>query len=160
VDLPVVLSIAGGIVGLVGGVAGLLSWLNQRKQTTILQGQLAVMREQLQSAKHQEGTATEWARKFDEAAEALSKISASRITTGPSTDIEAYGYVFKQDDLRRRIEIYLGRRKAWFYTFNPAILGKEQLQNPVVQQTIQDVLDTVAQFRKDHTDFARTLKLL
>ncbi len=62
VDLPVVLSIAGGIVGLVGGVAGLLSWLNQRKQTTILQGQLAVMREQLQSAKHQEGTATEWAR--------------------------------------------------------------------------------------------------
>jgi len=150
----------GGVVGLVGGVAGILSWLNQRKQTSVLQGQLEVMREQFQTVKHQEGTATEWARKFDEAAEALAKISPSRITTGPSTIFEGYSYIFKDEDLRRRIEIYLGRRKVWFHGFLPAILGKEQLHNPVIQQTIQEALDTVVQFKRDHTDFARALKLL
>jgi len=159
-DLSRFLTVIGGIVGLVGGIAGILSWLNQRKQTTVLQGQLEVMREQLHAAKHQEGTATEWARKFDEAAEALAKISPSRITTGPSTIFEAYNYIFRDDDLRRRIEIYLGGRRFWFHTFVPAILGKEHLHNPVIQQTIQDVLDTVAQFKRDHTDFARALKLL
>ncbi len=112
------------------------------------------------TTKEQEGAAIDWARKFDEAVEALAKISPNRITTGPSTIIEAYAYVFKDADLRRRIEIYLGRRTTWFHTFVPAILGKEQLQNPVLQQTIKDVLNTVAQFKRDHTDFARALKLL
>ncbi len=146
-DLRGIISIAGGIAGLVGGVAGFLSWLNQRKRTAIMQDQLNVMREQLRSAKHQEGSATEWARKFDEAAEALSKICSNTITTGPSTVVEAYRYVFKQDDLRRRIEIYLGRRKTWVHTFIPAILGREQLQNPVVQQTIQP--ERPHRFRQD-----------
>jgi len=159
-DFASLVALTGGVVGLVGGMAGILSWLNQRKQTAALQGQLAIMREQLQTTKQQEGAATDWARKFDEAVEVVAKISPNRITTGPSTVIEAYGYVFKDGDLRRRIEIYLGRRRTWFHTFIPAILGKEQLQNPVIQQTIKDVLDTVAQFKSDHTDFARTLKLL
>src|SRR5713226_2845274 len=137
-DLTSLVAFIGGVVGLIGGVAGILSWLNQRKQTAVLQGQLAVMQEQLQTTKQQEGAATDWARKFDEAVEALAKISPSTITTGPSIVIEAYAYVFKDADLRRRIEIYLGRRRTWFHTFIPAILGKEQLQNPVLQQTIKD----------------------
>ena len=50
-DLTSLVAFIGGVVGLIGGVAGILSWLNQRKQTTALQGQLAVMREQLQNHK-------------------------------------------------------------------------------------------------------------
>jgi hypothetical protein len=48
------------------------------------------MREQFQATKQQEGAATNWARKFDEAVEALVKISPNSITTGPSKFIEAY----------------------------------------------------------------------
>jgi hypothetical protein len=159
-DFSTFVAVTGGIVGLAGGIAGILSWFNQRKQTLVLQGQLEIMREQFRATRHQEGTATEWALKFDEAAEVLAKISPSVITTAPSTICEAYKYIFGDEDLRRRIEIYLGRRKFWFHTFLPAILGKEQLHNPVIQQTIQEVLDTVARFKSDHTDFARALKLL
>lgn len=159
-DFSSYVAVTGGAVGLAGGIAGILGWLNQRKQTAVLQGQLDVMREQLHAAKHQEGSAMEWARKLDEAGEALAKISPSRITTGPSTIFEAYNYVFNDSDLRRRIEVYLGHRRFWIHTFLPATLGKEQLQNPVVQQTIQEVLETVTQFKRDHPDFARALKLL
>jgi hypothetical protein len=74
--------------------------------------------------------------------------------------VEAYGYVFQDGDQRRRIQIYLGRRRILLHTFIPAVLSKEQLQNPVVQQTLTNVLDTVAQFKLEHTDFARTLKLI
>jgi hypothetical protein len=159
-DFSRFIAVIGGVVGLVGGFAGILSWLNQRKQTTALQGQLEVMREQLLTVKQLEGTAAEWAGKFDEAAKALIKISPSTIITAPSTATAAYGYIFQDDDLRRRIEIYLGRRRWFKSTFLPTTLGKEQLQNPVVQQTIQRVLDTVAEFKREHTDFARALKLL
>ena len=150
----------GGAVGLFGGAAGILSWLNQRKQTKVQEGQLEVMREQFEDAKRQAGTATEWARKFDEAADALIKISPRQITIGPSANREAFAFVFSDEDLRRRIQIYLGRRKIWFHKFMPAILGNEQLSNPVIQETIRDVLNAVAQFKRDHTDFARALKLL
>jgi hypothetical protein len=65
-DFRSLVALTGGVVGLVGGITGILSWLNQRKQTKALEGQLAVMREQLQATKQQEGAATDWALRFDE----------------------------------------------------------------------------------------------
>ena len=159
-DFQNFVAIIGGVVGLVGGLAGILSWHNQRKQNAILQGQLDVMQEQLQTVKRQEGTATEWAGKFDEAADALTKVSPGRVQTGQSTVLKAYEAIFESEDLRRRIESYLGSRKFFFHKFQPAALTREQLQNPVVQQTIQEVLDSVAKFNAEHTDFARALRLL
>jgi len=159
-DFQSFIAIIGGVVGLVGGFAGILSWYNQRRQNAILQGQLEVMREQLQTTKRQEGTVTEWASKFDEAAAALTKISPGSVQTGPNTVLVAYEAVFKSGDLRRRIESYLGTRTSWRHKFRPATLTSEQLQNPVVQQTIQDVLDSVEKFKTEHTDFARALRLL
>lgn len=159
-NFSTVVLLIGGVVGLVGGIAGILSWLNQREQTTVLQGQLEVMQEQFRTSTHQEGTAIAWAQKFDEAAEALMRTSPNRITTSPGSTTSAYKYIFKNEDLQRRIETYLGHRQILTNKFVPEILTKEQLQNPVVQHTIQDVLDAVAEFKRDHNDFARTLKLL
>jgi hypothetical protein len=155
-------AVIGGVVGLIGGICGILSWLNQRKQTAVLQGQLDVMQKQFQTVKRQEENATECAKKFDQATNALMKISPNNtLPAGPSgTIVDAYRYIFPNEDLRFRIETYLGRRKIFIHTFRPATLTNDQLQNPVVKQTIQDVLDIVELFKRDHTDFARALKLL
>jgi uncharacterized protein with von Willebrand factor type A (vWA) domain len=159
-DFQSLVTIIGGVVGLVGGLAGILSWHNQRKQNAILQGQLDVMQEQLQTVKRQEGTTTEWDSKFDEDADALTKISPGSVQTGQATVLKAYEAIFKSEDLRRRIEGYLGRRTHFLHKFQPAALTREQLQNPVVQRTIQEVLESVAKFKAEHTDFARALRLL
>jgi hypothetical protein len=130
---------------------GILNLLNQRKQTR-------VMEDQLQMFIRREGNVEEWARKYDEAVAPLTKVAAGTITTGPSTSTNAYQYIFSNDNLRSRIERYLGR-PTFFRGFRPTSPTKEQLLSPVIQETIQQVLETITVFRTEHTDYARALKL-
>ena len=152
--------VIGAIVGLVGGLCGILGFLNQRKQTAVMQDQLRAMNEQLITARLQEDNVTQWAKRFDEAVHVLAKVSPEFISKGPSTWVSAYLEVFPDADLRRRIDHYLGTRSTWKWKFRPAAISREQLQNIVVQKTISDVLDQAAKFKTEHTDFARALKLI
>ncbi len=157
---PTIAATIGGLVGFIGGICGILSWINQRKQTAVMQDQLNVMRNQFELTSQQEGSAVEWALKFDQAADALVKIAPLFISTGSSKTMYGYDYIFPEGDLRRRIERYLGRHRRFFPAFRPVVPTKEQLQNPVIQKTIQEVLETIGRFKTEHTDFARALKLL
>jgi uncharacterized membrane-anchored protein YhcB (DUF1043 family) len=152
-------AIIGMVVGVVGGICGILSLFYQRKQTKAMADQVKVMQDQLKMVARQEGAASEWASKYDQAAEVLDKLARGFVSTGPSTTADAYNYVFPREELRSRIERYLGHRRKFVPKFKPSPPTKEQLQNPVVQGTIQDVLDAVVKFKAEHTDFARALKL-
>lgn len=149
----------GMAIGGAGGLCGIFSLFYQRRQAAVMADQLKVMREQLDIVSRQEGAVSEWAAKYDQAAAALLKIGTGFISTGPSKSDEAYSYVLPDPELRSRIERYLGHRRSIFPNFKPSPPTKEQLQNPVVQRTIQDVLNAIAKFKSEHTDFARTLKL-
>src|SRR5579872_7514646 len=140
-------AVVGMAVAVIGGISGILSLVNQRRQTKVMQDQVQVMQHQLQMLARQEGSVEEWARKFDEAVGILIKIGPRNIPTGPGTAMQAYPGIFSSEDLKGRIERYLGHRRNFVRTFQPFSPTKEQLQNPVVQRTIQDVLDATAKFK-------------
>lgn len=151
-DLPTIVTIAGAVVGLIGGMCGIASLFIQRKQAKLLHQQ--ILRE-LQN----DSSVVEWAKKHDGAMNVLSKITSGVITTGPSRSENAYRLVFAEPELRQRIERHLGKIK-FFGGFEPKLLGRDQLLNPVVQQVIEGVLDRAEMFKKEHTDWSRQLKLL
>lgn len=140
-------------MGLVGGICGILSFINQHKQTKLMQ-------QQVDSARSVDAEYAKWAGRFDAGVAALVRIYPGRVVTGPSDRRSAFELVFQDRGMRDRIERYLGRSKWWSGKFQPTILRKEQLLNPVVQQLIEDVLTGVEQFKRDHTDWARSLGLL
>ena len=152
-DTLTIFSSLGGLVGLVGGICGVLSFINQRKQTKLIE-------QQFESARTVDVQFADSAAKFDEAVVLLDKIYSQSVTTGPSLQRRAEELVFPSRETRRRIERYLGKAKWLRRGFQPQVLTKEQLLNPVVQQVIGDVLSTVAEFRREHTDWARSLRLL
>ena len=147
-----ILTIIGFVMGVVGGISGVFSVLYTRKQAKVMQ-------EELGRLLRQDHRAEEWAKKYDEAASLLTRIFSGKFPTGPSIMTGAYTYIFRSDELRGRIERYLGHRSFWG-AFQPTLPTGDQLQNPVVQETIQEVLDLVETFKADHTDFARALGLL
>src|SRR5580765_365365 len=144
-----ILTIIGFVMGVVGGISGVFSVLYTRKQAKVMQ-------EELGRLLRQDHRAEEWAKKYDEAASLLTRIFSGKFPTGPSIMTGAYTYIFRSDELRGRIERYLGHRSFWG-AFQPTLPTGDQLQNPVVQETIQEVLDLVETFKADHTDFARAL---
>jgi hypothetical protein len=146
--LTVVLS----IVGAVGGISGLASLFYVRKQTMVMQ-------QQMRRLVRHDDSAEGWAKEYDEAASALEKICSGTLMMGPGKTAPAYQFAFPDAALRERIERYLGTRNFWG-KFRPICPTGEQLQNPVLQHTIKEVLETVATFRTEHTDFARSIGLL
>ncbi len=50
-------------VGVIGGICGILSLVNQRKQIKVMRDQVQVMQEQLNMVVRQEGSVAEWASK-------------------------------------------------------------------------------------------------
>ncbi len=141
----------GGAVGLVGGLAGMLSAFYQRKQTRLMQRQI----DDLQG---RDNSYAEWTLKWEQAADALKKVYPGYVTVKPSTVTNAYGLVFSAQ-LRQRIEHHLGKKIFWTNKFHPATLSKDELLNPAIQGVIVEVLHTVAEFKKEHTDWSRSLKL-
>jgi hypothetical protein len=147
------------VLGMIGGICGIASLIIQLLQTKATRDQVRVMRDQLNVIRNQESDAEEWATKYDGAATLLSRIAAGMIIVGPSKTIPAYDQIFADEELRGRIERYLGRRNWWKNAFNASRLTKEQLQNPVIQNTISDVLNNVDKFKAEHTDWARSIGL-
>src|SRR5713101_4553157 len=134
-----IFTIIGFVMGVVGGISGVFSVLYTRKQARVMQ-------EELGRLLRQDNRAEEWAKKYDEAAALLTRIFPGKFPTGPSVMTGAYTYIFQSEALRGRIERYLGRRGFWG-AFQPTLPTGEQLQNPVIQDTIQQVLDLVEKFK-------------
>jgi hypothetical protein len=78
--------------------------------------------------------------------------------TQPDISTNASGLVFTKS-LLQRIEHHLGK-KSWTGKFQPKALLKDELLNPVVQEVANEVLDAVEKFKKEHTDWSRSLKIL
>lgn len=146
------IGLLGGIVGLVGGLTGTLNALYQRKQTRLMQQQI----DQLRS---QDTSYAEWTAKWEQAADALKKIYPGYVITTPGTSTNASGLVLG-DSLLQRIELHLGKKVFFTSKFQPKALSKDEFLNPVVQEVITDVLIAVEKFKKQHTDWSRSLKLL
>ena len=141
----------GEIVGLVGGICGITSVIYTVRQTRLLQ-------KQVDAALAKDASYGEWAKKWEQAVEALTKICAKTISID---NVPQHGLriVFPGKQLHKRINRYLGRT-TFLGKFEPAKPSQEQLLNPVVQQLIQEVLDTIEKFKQEHTDWARVLELL
>ena len=150
-DVVTLIALLGGIVGLVGGICGLGSLVYTIKQTRLL-------KQQVHADLSKDASYAEWAKKHDQAVDALARICTGTVNTGRAVQA-GLPVIFPDKYFRENINRHLGRAK-FFGGFEPARLSKEQLLNPVVQQLIQEVLDTVDKFKKDHTDWARALKLL
>jgi len=143
--------ILGGAVGLIGGAAGILSAFYQRKQTRLMQ-------EQIVGFHSRDTSYAEWTAKWEQAADALAKIYPGYVIVAPSTTTNAYALVFNEP-LRQRIEHHLGKKIFFTNKFQPKILSKDELLNPVVQEVIIEVLNVIEKFKKEHTDWSRSLKL-
>ncbi len=152
-DSSTLFAILGGLVGLAGGISGVLSTVYQRRQTRLVQQQIDAIRRQEQ--KYLESSA-----KHDEVVDALTKIYGQLVATGYSTHSVADGLVFPDQAFRQHVERHLGRRRRWSGEFEPHRLSKEELLAPPIQQLIQEVLNQVERFKKEHSDWARQLKLL
>jgi hypothetical protein len=78
------------------------------------------------------------------------------IPSGSGAQGSAFDLVFPNEDLRRRIAVYLGTRNS-AGDFSSYQLTADQLNNPECCRTICDVIDAVAQAR--HEEWADKLIL-
>lgn len=100
----------------------------------------------------------EWSRKFDTAVRLLLAIEPKIFTDSRG---RAFVYIFPEDDLRSRIETYLIEADLGRNLFKARPVAAELLLMPIVQQTIQQVLDRVQEFRKkDPVSAARSSHLV
>jgi hypothetical protein len=141
----------GGVVGLIGGLAGILSAFYQRKQTRLMQ-------EQIEGLRSRDTSYAEWTAKWEQAADALAKIYPGIVMVQPSASARAFELVFSEP-LRQRIEHHLGKKTFFTNRFHSKILSKDELLNTVVQEVIVEVLQSVERFKREHTDWSRSLKL-
>lgn len=150
-EVVILIALLGGVVGLIGGVCGLIGLIYVRKQTRLLQ-------QQVDTVLKQDTDYAEWAGKLEQAVEALTRICGRTVNTGPSVQA-GLAVVFPNENLRKRIDRHIGHAAFWG-KFKPIRLSRDQLLSPVVKKLIQEVLDTTEKFKKEHTDWARSLKLL
>ncbi len=146
------IGVLGGVVGLVGGGAGVLGAFYQRKQTRLMQ-------EQILGLQSRDTSYATWTAKWEQAADALTKTCPGYVMVEHSNSKNAYELVFSVP-LRQRIEHHLGKQVFFTNKFRPKILSKDDLLNSVVQEVISEVLEAVRKFKQEHTDWSRSLKLL
>jgi hypothetical protein len=146
------IGLLGGAVGFVGGRAGILSAFYQRKQTYLMQ-------EQILGFRSRDTSFATWTAKWEQAADALTKIYPRYVMAQPSSSTNAFALVFS-GPLRQRIEHHLGKKIFFTNKSRPKALSKDDLLNSVVQEVINEVLGAVEKFKKEHTDWSRSLKLL
>lgn len=101
----------------------------------------------------------DWTRKWERAVDALKKICPGYVMTSPGSSTNADGLVFSEP-LRQRIDHHLGKKASFTGKLQPKALSKDDLLNPVVQEVITEELNAVEKFKKEHTDWSRSLKLL
>jgi len=105
---------------------------------------------------HEDESAAEWAAKFDEAVRVVQKISTQRISDSVG---RASCFIFKSEMLRQRIETYLIKQDLGREHFPARKASSDDLRMPIMQQTIQEVLDCVKKFRETDPENARKLGL-
>ena len=141
------------LIGILGGLCGVASLYYVRSQTRLLQ-------QQMQAMISKDETYIEWAVKLGKAVDAITKVYSGMIRKeNYATPQPVQGIIF-DPELRDCIERYLGSRSRWSGNFTPKLLNQEQLLNPVVQQVIKEVLDAIETFKREHTDWARSINLL
>jgi len=138
------------VITLLGFLITLRGWQNQKKQTRLLE-------QQLKEAKDLDKRVNGWYVKHGKAVAFLMKISARWI--GPTTNINAFPEVFPEIFLRSLIETYLGGFSKISDRFEPSKISRDNLLNPVVQKTINDILESVEKFKSEKPDWAKQLDL-
>lgn len=118
------------------------------------------MQEQVDAFLLQNKQYAEWSTTYDQAVDVLSRVYQSVIHMSPTKTVHALKLVFPDENLRRRIERYLGKPKFLTSKFQPYQLNKEQLLNPVVQEVLTQILECCERFKREHTDWAREIHLL
>jgi hypothetical protein len=100
-----------------------------------------------------------WASKFVSAASQVVKIGPSgELVRSPDGSMTAlYGLVFREADLRHRIELYLVQPDSRRSTFFMQALDSQRLRLPVVRQTIDETLHCLGRFRAEYPDWAKYL---
>ncbi len=87
----------------------------------------------------------------------LQVVFGAMVRTGPSSTRGVYTTVTRDEDLRLRIQTYLGKQNYGADQFEPYQLSVDQLQNPECCRTIADVIEAIDQYKKKHPDQARQL---
>jgi len=136
------------IISLVLSVVAVLiaGWalLYTRRQADYAQRQTNLMEEQDARKKREDATTDEWARKFDDAVGQVVKIAPKNF---PSSLGRVYYYIFSDID-RQQIEKYLINADLGRNYYTARQTTGEQLRMPIVQQTIQVVLDKIKKFKE------------
>jgi hypothetical protein len=122
-----------------------------RRQTQLIE------KEQTRKQREDKVTA-EWVAKFELAVDAAVKIAPSWIHSGAG-QTNAYGLLFPDPAFRQLIEAHLIVTDRSRSSYSPRAASVEQLRMPIVQQTIQGVLDCVKKFKETDPENARKLGL-
>jgi len=120
-----------------------------RRQTQLIE------KEQTRKQREDESMA-EWAAKFDEAVRVVQKIAAQRISDSVG---RAYSVIFKSETLRQRIEANLIDPDIGRERFPARKASSDDLRMSIMQQTIQEVLNCVQEFKETDPENARKLGL-
>jgi hypothetical protein len=119
---------------------------HSRRQTQIMEAQEVRRQEDGKNVE-------EWSRKFDAVVRLLLAIEPKSFNDSRG---RVFVYIFPEGDLRTRIETYLIEADLGRNHFKARSVSPEVLLMPIVQQTIQQVLDGVEEFRqKDPVSAAR-----
>lgn len=140
------------IVGALGGLCGLIGLYYAWRQTSF-------MKQQLEMIRREQAVAEELASKFDEAVNAVLRVTPKFIQSTKGFTTNAYGLVFPDPDFRQRIESYLIEADIGRNRFHARPLSSDQLRLPVVQKTIAQVLDCVKRFKEENPIDAKNIGL-
>jgi uncharacterized membrane-anchored protein YhcB (DUF1043 family) len=149
--ISLILSAAALGVSVAAFVYARRSFSAQKRQTEIMERQEARKQREDQST-------VEWAAKFDEAVRLVQSIGPKFMQT-PQALTTAYGSIFADATMRHRIETYLINADPGRKRFSARQANSEHLRMPIVQQTIQDVLDCVKRFKENQPESAKNLGL-
>lgn len=120
-----------------------------RRQTKIMEGQEA------RKLREDQGT-EDWSKKFDEAVRELLAIEPKAFNDSRG---RAFLYIFPDGALRQRIETYLINADLGRNHFTARSVNGEMLRLQIVQQTIQQVLNGLRDFRENDPTSAGQLGL-
>jgi len=127
------------------------------RQAHYAKRQTEIMETQETRRRQEERNTAEWVEKFDKAVAAVLKVGPSFIDRGGGTSTNAYGVALPNPEMRQHVETYLVERKGEH--FAARLTNGELLRMPIVQRTIQEVLDCTQKFKENDPDNANRLGL-
>lgn len=138
------------IVVFIGVVSAALGLLYQRRQHGLEKARLTRELEQEKRYK-------QIAKNHGYVIRCLQAVFGAMIRTSSGSLGGVYPTVTRDEDLRRRIQGYLGKQNYGAAGFEPYQLSADQLQNPECCRTIADVIEAIDQYKKKHPHEARQL---